>query len=59
MTVRTRSRQIGVTRYYLGRPASFWLNVLAPRPARHQPSCGPAPVAEGPRRAAQVASAAK
>ena len=56
MTMHIRVRQVGATRYYLGRPASFWLTVLAPRPATHKSRCDPALVAE---RAAQAASAAK
>ena len=59
MTMHTRVRQVGATRYYLGRPASFWLTVLAPRPATHKSRCDPALVAERPQRAAQAASAAK
>ena len=31
MTTTTRTRQAGVTAYYLGRPAAFWLTALAPR----------------------------
>jgi hypothetical protein len=27
----TRTRQAGVTAYYLGRPAAFWLAVSAPQ----------------------------
>jgi hypothetical protein len=34
MTIHTRTRQIGATPYYLGRPAAFWLTVLAPRRQR-------------------------
>jgi hypothetical protein len=35
MTTSTRTRPAGVTAYYLGRPAAFWLTALAPRrPAR-------------------------
>jgi len=59
MTMHIRVRQVGATRYYLGRPASFWLTVLAPRPATHKSRCDPALVAERPQRAAQAASAAK
>jgi hypothetical protein len=59
MTVHTRTRQIGATRYYLGRPAAFWLNAMASRPATRKPPCDPAPVAERPQRAAQAASAAE
>jgi hypothetical protein len=29
MTTTTRARQAGVTAYYLGRPATFWLAVSA------------------------------
>ena len=36
MTTHTRTRQTGVTAYYLGRPAAFWLAALAPRPAAHK-----------------------
>jgi len=35
MTTHTRTRQTGVTAYYLGRPAAFWLAALAPKPAAH------------------------
>ena len=59
MTVQTRTRQIGATRYYLGRPAAFWLNAMASRPTTRKPPCNPALVAERPRRAAQAASGAK
>jgi hypothetical protein len=59
MTVPTRTRQIGATGYYLGRPAAFWLTVLAPRSTAHKSPCDPALVAERPRRAARAASAAK
>ena len=31
MTTQTRTRPVKVPIYYLGRPASFWLNALAPR----------------------------
>jgi hypothetical protein len=32
MTTHSRAGQVGVTAYYLGRPAGFWLAALAPRP---------------------------
>jgi hypothetical protein len=38
MTAHTRTRQTGITAYYLGRPAAFWLAALAPQPAAHKPS---------------------
>ena len=31
MNTSTRARRTGLTAYYLGRPAAFWLTVLAPR----------------------------
>jgi len=36
----TRIRQASVTAYYLGRPATQWRTVLAPRPAAHGSSRG-------------------
>jgi len=44
MTVYTR--KAGATGYYLGRSAAFWLTVLAPRPAAHQPPRGTGLAAE-------------
>jgi hypothetical protein len=59
MTVHTRTRQVGATHYYLGRPATFWLNVMASRPTTRKPPCDPDLVVEQPRRAARAASEAK
>jgi hypothetical protein len=39
MTTRIRTQQVPATAYYLGRPASFWLTALAPRPATRTSSC--------------------
>ena len=44
MTVYTR--RAGATGYYLGRPAAFWLTVLAPRSAAHEPPRGTGLAAE-------------
>jgi hypothetical protein len=52
MTMHTRTRQIGATHYYLGRPATFWLTKLAPRLTTCKSQCDPALVAERPQRAA-------
>ena len=59
MTAHTRTRQTGVTHYYLGRSATFWLNALAPRPKTAKPPCDPALITDLPRRPAQAASAAQ
>ncbi len=36
MTTHTRTRQISVPAYYLGRPAIFWLTALTPRSTTHK-----------------------
>jgi hypothetical protein len=36
MTTNTNTRRTGITAYYLGRPAAFWLAALAPRQAAHK-----------------------
>jgi hypothetical protein len=44
MTTHSRTHPVGVTAYYLGRPAALWLGALTPRrrPADHHTCRAPA-----------------